>query len=386
MKLLRRTTKKQNVNRTMIWLAPLAGLALNLPMAEACTRFTYEGANGLVLTGRNWDWDRGINHDLWVLPAGLKRSGQAGRTAADPFHGPNDLQWVSRYGSAVVTVGGGIGDGMNEQGLSGSFTLDSFAEYAKPLAERKDVNLFFALQYVLDNFATVDQAIEGLNSITVTAMPTKLPNGSGFNLMLTLTDASGDNAVFQWEKGTMKIYHGKQYNVTANEPSLPTLNYGGMQAVRYYYRGINIHTKGTPVFLPGTYSSEDRIARVGYYVDQAPKALEIEEAREWAFRIVRSVATAMPFAEPNVAHVYDITGWSAVADLKTKRYYVDVPRLLGPYYVDLRKLDLQAGAPLRKAVVATSNGQEKPATMVPHSGDMTQHLEVSKPDELWDLK
>jgi len=374
------------MKKAILSLALLFAITLNLPTAEGCTRFTYEGASSFVLTGRNWDWDRGINHDLWVLPAGLKRSGQAGRTAADPFHGPNDLQWVSRYGSTVVTVGGGIGDGMNEKGLSGSFTLDSFAEYAKPLPGRKDVNLFFTLQYVLDNFATVAEAIKGLNSINVTAMPIKLPNGSGFNLMLTLTDATGDNAVFQWEKGEMKIYHGKQYNVTANEASVPTLNYGGMLAVRDYYRGINILTKGTPVFLPGTYSSEDRIARVGYYLDQAPKASDIDEAREWTFRIARSVATAMPFAEPNVAHVYDITGWSAVADLKTRRYFVDVPRLLGSYYVDLTKLDLRPGTPLRKLVVATSNGQGKPATMAPHSGDVTQKLKVGKPDATWDIK
>jgi len=364
----------------------LVANALNLPPAEGCTRFTYQGANGNVLTGRNWDWDRGNNHDLWVLPAGLKRSGQAGRTADDPFHGPNDLQWVSKYGSAVVTTGGGVGDGMNEKGLSGSLTLDSFAEYAKPLPERKDVSLFFALQYLLDNFATVDDAIQALNSVNVTAVPLKLPNGSGFNLMLTLTDAGGDNAVVQWEKGTMRIYHGKQFNVTANESSDRSVNYGDMQAVREYYRGINVHTKGTPVFLPGTYSSEDRIARVGYYLDQAPKAADNDEATEWTFRILRSVATAMPFAEPNVAHVYDITGWSTVADLKTKRFYIDVPRLLAPYYVDLGKLNLSAGAPLRKLVVATSNGQEKPSTMTPHSGDVTQKLEVSQPDAIWDVK
>jgi len=38
-----------------------------------------------------------------------------------------------------------------------------------------------------------------------------------------------------------------------------------------------------------------------------------------------------------VDNVYDITGWSAVADLKSKRYYIDVPRLLGPYFIDLCK-------------------------------------------------
>jgi penicillin V acylase-like amidase (Ntn superfamily) len=94
------------MKKLAICLVLFAANVLTMPQAQGCTRFTYEGANGNVLTGRNWDWDRGNNHDLWLLPAGLKRSGQAGRSANDPFHGPNDLRWVSKYGSAVVTTGG----------------------------------------------------------------------------------------------------------------------------------------------------------------------------------------------------------------------------------------------------------------------------------------
>jgi penicillin V acylase-like amidase (Ntn superfamily) len=371
-------------NTTLLQILVVAGV-LNLTPAQSCTRFTYEGADGNVLTGRNFDWDRGFNNDLWVLPAGLKRSGQAGRSAADPFHGPNDLPWVSKYGSIVVASNGGIGEGMNVKGLSGSFNMDVFAEYPKPSPDRKDVNVAFLLQYLLDNFATVDEAIKALDTINVIPMPVKLPNGAGYNLILAITDASGDNAVIQWEKGTAKIYHGKQYNVMTNESSRPALNYGDMQAVREYYRGINSVAKAT-VSLPGSYSSEDRIARIGYYLDNTPKASDIDEARAWTFRILRSAATGMPFPEFNIPTAFTTTGWGAVADLKKKRYYIDVPQLLAPYYVDLEKFDLNPGAPMRKLAISTTNGQEKPATMMPYSGDVTKKLKVSKPDATWDLK
>lgn len=56
-------------------LALLAtGTAFSVPRTSACTRFTYQGSDNFVLTGRNWDWNRGIKRDLWVLPAGLTMS------------------------------------------------------------------------------------------------------------------------------------------------------------------------------------------------------------------------------------------------------------------------------------------------------------------------
>lgn len=378
------------MKKAKLLLLLLVGASAGLsPIADACTRFTYEGANGNVLTGRNFDWDRGLNNVLWVLPAGLTRSGQAGRTAANPLQGPKDLKWVSKYGSIVVASNGGIGDGMNEKGLSASLTLDDGLEYGIS-PDKKDVSLQFVVQYVLDNFATVDEAVKGIKKINVVGVPVKLPNGSSYEFLLTLTDATGDNAVFQWEKGGMKVYHGKQYNVTANQSYAPIgkgrLNFGGMYAVRDYYRGVNNYAPTSPQYLPGTYSSEDRIARLGYSLDHVPKESEINHARKWTFTLLRSVMPSMPYAEPNVHGADDITGYATVADLKYKRYYIDVPYLLAPYYVDLSRLDLKPGAPMRKLVIATSNGVEKPQTVEAHTGDVTESLVVSKPDPIWNIK
>ena len=356
----------------------------------ACTRITYEGLNGNVFTGRTFDYDRAFNHELWVLPAGIEWDGQAGGTAADPFaKGPNDITWTSKYGSVVITTaGGGALDGMNAEGLSMSFNLDSYAQYGGPRSKGNDISVFFVGHYVLGTFATVNEAIDGMKKLHVVAVPVKLANGIGYNGIMSLTDASGDTAVFQWEKGVLKIYHGRQYNVMTNEALSPASNFGDMQKIRQYYRDINSLGKNNlTVFLPGSYSSEDRIARAGYYLDKLPKESDPTLARMRTFVAIRAMAAAMPFTDGSGDDLRnDVTAWTSVADLKTGRYYIDVPELLSPYYVDLNKVDLKPGAPLKKLTIAVSADLTKRETVTPYSGDVANKLETSKPSPVWSLE
>lgn len=368
-------------------LAVVIGAATILsPTAEACTKITYVGANGNVLTGNNMDWDRGFDTNLWVLPAGLERTGEAGRSADNPLKGPNDLHWKSKYGSVIITSSGFTHDGLNEKGLSVTVHYDAFATYGKPQSDRKDVSLGFVNQYLLDNFATVDEVVKAMQKINVVGIPLKLGNGHGYDLMVGVTDTSGDNAVFQWRDGKMLIFHGKQYNVLANEGASPEMTYGDMFKVLDYYRGINAANKTGPVSLPGSYGSEDRIARFGYYLDIAPKESDIDSARMWTFNMIRALRPAVPLEEPNLPGVSDINGWTAVADLKYKRFYIDIPRLLAPYYVDISELNLKPGAPIRKLPVLINHGQQQPAQVIPYSGDISAKLVVSSPNPMWDIK
>lgn len=78
--------------------------------ADACTRAVHLGPQGNVITARSMDWKSDIVSNLWILPRGIERSGQAG---------PNSIRWTSRYGSVVVS-GYDVSstDGVNEKGLS----------------------------------------------------------------------------------------------------------------------------------------------------------------------------------------------------------------------------------------------------------------------------
>src|SRR5699024_6124284 len=63
-------------------------------VASACTRVVYLGADNQVITARSMDWKLDVGTNLWVLPRGAKRHGQAG---------PNSLEWTAKYGSVVAT-------------------------------------------------------------------------------------------------------------------------------------------------------------------------------------------------------------------------------------------------------------------------------------------
>ncbi len=268
-----------------------------------------------------------------------------------------------------------------------SFNLDSYAQYGGPRSKGNDISMFVLGHYVLGMFATVNEAIDGMKKLHVVAVPVKLANGIGYNGIMSLTDASGDTAVFQWEKGVLKIYHGWQYNVMTNEAISPANNFGDMQKIRQYYRDINSQGKNNlTVFLPGSYSSEDRIARAGYYLDKLPKESDPALARMRTFVTIRAMAAPIPFANGSGDDLLnDVTAWTTVADLKNKRYYIDVPELLAPYYVDLNELDLKPGAPLKKLTIAVSTDLTKRETVTPYSGDVANKLETSKPSPAWSL-
>ena len=45
------------------------------------------------MTARSMDWKSDVGTNLWILPQGVKRSGNAGK---------NSTQWTLKYGSALL--------------------------------------------------------------------------------------------------------------------------------------------------------------------------------------------------------------------------------------------------------------------------------------------
>ena len=48
-----------------------------------------------------------------------------------------------------------------------------------------------------------------------------MPNGSAATLHLSISDPTGDSAIFEYLGGELKVHHGKQYTVIDNIESLP---------------------------------------------------------------------------------------------------------------------------------------------------------------------
>ena len=223
--------------------------------AETCTRALYVGDDGLVITGRSMDWGEDMHSNLWAFPRGIVRDGAAG---------PNSVKWTSKYGSLVVSgYEAGTADGMNEQGLvmNGLYLAES--DYGKPDV-RPTMSIMAYGQYVLDNFGNVAEAVEGLRSNSFRVVAPVLPNGRGAQLHMSLSDPTGNSAIFEYIDGKLVIHHGKQYRVMTNSPS-----YDQQLAIEAYWQGVDPLT-----FLPGSINAADRFARVSFLINAIPTKLD----------------------------------------------------------------------------------------------------------------
>lgn len=100
------------------------------------------------------DWKEDPQSNIYLYPRGMQK-----RAA----HTDNTVRWTSRYGS-VVTAGYDIGvtDGMNEKGLVANLLFLSESSYKRDGDNRPVMGISIWTQYVLDNFATVEEAVAEL--------------------------------------------------------------------------------------------------------------------------------------------------------------------------------------------------------------------------------
>src|SRR5579872_2220675 len=288
--------------------------------AIACSRLTYITLDNTVITGRSMDWDEDIKTDLWVFPAGIARKGDSSLNA---------VQWTSKYGSVVASAYNlGTADGINSQGLTANLLYLSTAEYGTPQLNRKNLSVFNWVQYVLDNYATVNEAVNGLNDAQFNMIAPTLPNGANASLHLAITDTSGDNAVFEHINGKLIIHHGKEYKVMTNEPT-----YDKQLTLNDYWKRLNGQ------FIPGTGEPDDRFVRASYYLNTARNTSDVQQAVSIVFSIIRNVSVPIGQHTPGKPNVSP-TLWRSVTDLKHGVYYFENTNRPNVFWVDLQKFDL----------------------------------------------
>ena len=180
----------------------LAGFVLAVPVADACTRLVYLGANDTVITARSMDWKTDVATNLWIFPQGMQRTGEVG---------PGSVKWTSKYGSVIAT-GYDISttDGVNEAGLSANLLWLVESEYPPVHKGKPGLSIAAWAQYVLDNFSTVAEAVAVLETEPFTVVTAKVPGESRLaTLHLSMSDASGDSAIIEYIDGKQVIHHDR---------------------------------------------------------------------------------------------------------------------------------------------------------------------------------
>ena len=326
MRTLRENKRMSFANRIIVAVSCsllLAGTVLFSLPASACSRVLYKSKDGkYVLVARNMDWAEDMGSNLWVFPRGVKRDGMATK---------NSVTWTAKYGSIIVS-GYDVGstDGMNETGFVGNMLWLAESEYGKRDDKRPGLAVSQWLQFCLDNFETVDEAVKYFNANDVQILPASV--GDSFKkpitVHLSLADKSGDTAVMECVGSKMKMFHGPEARVMTNSPTFDK-QVAGLKK----YKGF-----GGEEELPGSVKAADRFVRAAYYLGRLPEPKNQRQAIAGVLGVMRNVA--QPFGpasvdEPNTS----ATIWRTVADVSNRVYFFESSTSPNIIWVKLDKVD-----------------------------------------------
>jgi penicillin V acylase-like amidase (Ntn superfamily) len=318
-------------------LAALVTSAVFHAPAGACTRAVYLGPQGQTVTGRSMDWVEDMQTNLWAFPREMRRDGAAGQ---------GSLEWTSKYGSVIASIyEGGSSDGMNEKGLVANMLYLAESKYPGADDPRPGVSIAAWAQYVLDNFATVEEAVADARKEAFRVAPVKAPNGMEGSVHLSISDPSGDSAIFEYIDGKLVIHHGRQYRVMTNSPT-----YDKQLAINEYWKEFD-----GAVMLPGTVRAADRFARASYYIEQCVQTDDPREAVAAVFSVVRNVSVPRGIRKHGAPNLSS-TIWRTVSDQKNRIYYFEDTASPSLVWVKLDAIDFAPAAGTRKLTLSGNLG------------------------------
>ena len=303
---------------------------------NACTRAVYLGPDQMVITGRTMDWKEDLKSNIYLFPRGMKRAGA---------NSGNTIHWTSKYGS-VITAGYDIGtsDGMNEKGLVANILYLTESSYDRPNDNRPVMGISIWTQYVLDNFATVNEAVVELRKELFRIDAPDMPNGSKSRLHLAISDPTGNSAIFEYINGNLIIHEGRECQIMTNSPT-----YEQQITLNNYWKQI-----GGLTMLPGTNRAADRFVRASFYINAIPQTSNQREAVAGVFSVMRNVSVPLGIStpdEPNIAS----TRWRTVSDQKNKVYFFESTMTPNVFWINFADLDFSSTGSVKKLNLA--NGE-----------------------------
>jgi choloylglycine hydrolase len=306
-----------------------------------CTRVLWNDNSVGVLTGRTADWFKApdpkgaSDPKLHVMPRGLRKSGAMDGKVVVVSQNP--AKWTSRYGSVVVgnynTV---VVDGMNEKGLAAHALALDVTNYGTRDVSRQGINMTLVVPYILDNAATVAEALALLPRIQPVAI-TMLGYATG--LSFSIEDRLGDSAVIEYINGVAEIRHGRQYRVVTNTK---------LDDAEALLTTFDFRNPTNTVTVPGNSSSENRFVRASFYSQMLSSVTPRNrlEAQAALMSVVRNVSD--PIGAPgSTAGVVHETDWRTLSDLTNRVYVFENPRALTTLRTDLSRLDFRRGSGVR---------------------------------------
>ena len=320
--------------------------------SRACTDFRLNAADGTVVVGRSMEWGVDLKSQVNKHPRGATVQSQA------PGSVPG-LKWTSKYGYLAVD-GGSSGptlDGMNEQGLSIGFLWLPGSKYHEISKEDEShaISLLDFGDWLLGNFSSVDEAKAAVKDVRVWA-PSLKEWGGIPTIHVSLHDAGGKSAVFEFTDGALKIFDNPQ-GVLTNAPTFDWQcknleNYFGLTP--YSDKGAFFNLPGAKLVgqgggligLPGNPLPSSRFIHTAAYKAFAKQPADSKNAVVLAQHILNSVDIPLGVVRTTGGDDQhsDFTQWILIKDLKNKAFHYRSYSDISLHTIHLDQLELEASA------------------------------------------
>lgn len=320
--------------------------------ADACTGTVFKATDGSVVAARTLEFAKSLNSDVIFVPRGYSMTGMLPENKSG-------LTWASKYAYIGANAAGEpvIVDGFNEKGLYfGNFFFPSIAKFEKLTPENSD-RAIAPIQFgnwVLSNFATVDEVQKSLKNVAVIDFPENFKGLGAMTYHYSIVDASGNAIVVEAIDGKLVIHKNTLGSIT-NDPeytwhmtnitnyvNLSPVNPAplilGSDSFKTMSQGVGLHG------IPGDFSSPSRFVRVSFFKSLLPPLQNSDEAVFQSFHVLNNFDIPKGASE-NIADgkkSYDITQWMSSNDLAKKRYYFRTYNDYGIRVIDFMNLDLNA--------------------------------------------
>lgn len=311
-------------------------LSMLLPsIAMACTGLRLVAEDGGVVYGRTMEWGAfDLNSRVAIIPRGFKFKG----LTPDGYNGK---EWVTKYGVVGLDLleKNSIADGMNEKGLTaGLFYHPGFAEYPAYNKSNKSstITAIDVVHYILTQYTTVDEAIDGLKKVSVVPVVEKAL-GIPVEAHFMVTEPSGKSAVIEFNGGEMKVFNNK-LGVITNSPNydwhLTNLrNYVNLSPVAVPTKEIQsgelapLGGGSGMIGLPGDFTPPSRFVRIAAFSETArPTATSRETVYELLrildnFNLGLGAAEGSDISGSDDSMMRSATLWTTAFDTHAKTFY-----------------------------------------------------------------
>ncbi len=339
----------------------LCMLLADAPSVEACTSLRIMTANGYPIYGRTMEFASAtIAWKLAIYPRGTTFTGLAP-------NGEKGLSWTGKYGF-VGALGGGlkdgaVSDGMNEKGLVVGLLIFDGSKFQMPKGEadiKKTIAYWQVANYLLSSFANVGEVRKALADDVLVA-DTPLPSYlrlPGLPVHFAVHDADGNALVIEYIDHQLRIYDNP-LGVLTNDPSFEWQ----MENLTFYtdlpldQRPPVKRTRETKVMSQGLdVSKEEMSAAVtspNRFVKAALWSLESLPPEDADQGITRVATLMNNFDIPEGTKLYrgplgafpQSTAWTAIADMKNRRYFFRTEFNPNWRLIDLARIDFSKGQP-----------------------------------------